>query len=141
MNSDSRIIKHPDRYSHRTLCQRLGLEPGMRAYIYAPENHALWKQVPASVELCETLCPRLDYIHVFVTRYAHLKRDFPRLKKVLSPRGMIWISWPKRGPSVFDTNLNEHFVRDIGLQNALVDVKVVAVDEVWSGLKFVRRRT
>ena len=64
--------------------------------------------------------------------------DFPRLARALTDNGSLWISWPKKTSGV-DTDLTEDVVRAIGLEQGLVDVKVCAVDEVWSGLKFVRR--
>jgi hypothetical protein len=67
-----------------------------------------------------------------------LNEQFPRLKEALSPSGMLWVSWPKASSGV-PTDLSENVVREIGLANGLVDVKVCAVDEVWSGLKFVYR--
>jgi hypothetical protein len=67
-----------------------------------------------------------------------LKREFPRIGKNLAPAGMLWISWPKKSSGV-PTDLNENIVREIGLAAGLVDVKVCAVTDVWSGLKFVRR--
>jgi hypothetical protein len=67
-----------------------------------------------------------------------LKREFGRITKNLAPAGMLWVSWPKKTSGV-PTDLNENIVRDIGLASGLVDVKVCAVTDVWSGLKFVRR--
>jgi hypothetical protein len=67
-----------------------------------------------------------------------LNEAFPKLKKSLDLAGTLWISWPK-GASKVKTDLNENVVREIGLSNGLVDVKVCAVDEVWSGLKFMYR--
>ena len=80
----------------------------------------------------------LDFIQYFTSSVCELEAAFPDLKKALGERGMIWVSWPKRASGV-STDLNENVVRDIGLDNKLVDVKVCAVDETWSGLKFVRR--
>ena len=67
-----------------------------------------------------------------------LGKILPQLKSLLNKNGMLWISWPKKASKVM-TDLDENVVRDIGLQNGLVDVKVCAVDEIWSGLKFVYR--
>ncbi|HKE22457.1 MAG TPA: hypothetical protein VKB88_08710, partial [Bryobacteraceae bacterium] len=75
---------------------------------------------------------------IFTTASASLSREFRRLAKQLAPAGMLWVSWPKKTSGV-PTDLNENRVRDIGLAAGLVDVKVCAVTEVWSGLKFVRR--
>lgn len=80
----------------------------------------------------------LDFAMVFVKSAADLKRQFTRVEKQLAPAGMLWVSWPKKTSGVA-TDLTENTVRDIGLDIGLVDVKVCAVNDVWSGLKFVRR--
>ena len=75
---------------------------------------------------------------VFAKSKAELAKEFKRVSKPLAPAGMLWVSWPKKSSGVA-TDLNENIVRDIGLAAGLVDVKVCAVTDVWSGLKFVRR--
>ena len=79
-----------------------------------------------------------DFAMVFVKKQAELTQEFARLAKQLTPDGMLWVSWPKKASGVA-TDMNENDVRGIGLKAGLVDVKVCAVSEVWSGLKFVRR--
>jgi len=78
-----------------------------------------------------------DFIHYFAEARDDLEDIFPRLKESLAQTGMLWISW-RKGAKTAD-RLNENVIREIGLANGLVDVKVAAVDETWSGLKFVRR--
>jgi hypothetical protein len=80
----------------------------------------------------------LDFAMFFTKSRGALKKEFSRLGKSLAPAGMLWIGWPKKMSGV-PTDLNEDIVREIGLAAGLVDVKVCAVTEVWSGLKFVRR--
>lgn len=80
----------------------------------------------------------LDFIQFFTKESAELEKQFRALKKSLSPDGMLWVSWPK-GAAKVKTDLNENIVREIGLDHQLVDVKVCAIDEIWSGLKFVFR--
>ena len=80
----------------------------------------------------------LDFVMVFTKSHAELTKEFSRRAKLLAPAGMLWVSWPKKSSGV-TTDLNENAVREIGLRAGLVDVKVCAVTEVWSGLKFVRR--
>lgn len=80
----------------------------------------------------------LDFAMIFTKSKAHLVKEFKRISRLLAPAGMLWVSWPKKSSGVA-TDLNENLVRDIGLDAGLVDVKVCAVTEVWSGLKFVRR--
>ncbi len=80
----------------------------------------------------------LDFVLLCVKSQAELKKEFLRFSKQLAPAGMIWVSWPKKSSGV-TTDLGEHDVRKIGLDAGLVDVKVCAVNDVWSGLKFVIR--
>ena len=80
----------------------------------------------------------LDFAMLFVHRLSDLKKRFPRLRDRLESNGVLWVSWPKKTSGVA-TDLSENVVRAIGLDAGLVDVKICAVDETWSGLKFVRR--
>jgi len=80
----------------------------------------------------------LDFVMMFTKSRVELRKEFSRLAKELAPAGMFWVSWPKKSSGVA-ADLDEHVVREIGLAAGLVDVKVCAVTEVWSGLKFVRR--
>lgn len=80
----------------------------------------------------------LDFAILFVTTRAGLEKRFDRLRDRLKSTGMLWISWPKKTSGVA-SDLTENVVREIGLSKGLVDVKVCAIDETWSGLKFVRR--
>ena len=127
-------------YSGTPLIRKLGIKPGMRAAIldppagYADSLGAL----PDGVELVDSLNGRFDFIHLFAGSRQTLDTRFSILKAALNPAGMLWISWPKK-TSRMPTDLNENIVRDIGLTGGLVDVKVVAVDATWSGLKFVYR--
>ena len=75
---------------------------------------------------------------VFTKSEMQLTKEFKKLAKRLAPAGMLWVSWPKKSSGV-PTDLDENIVREIGLAARLVDVKVCAVTEIWSGLKFVRR--
>ncbi|HVE41079.1 MAG TPA: DUF3052 domain-containing protein [Planctomycetota bacterium] len=120
-------------YSGTPLHQKLGFKPGMKAHLIG----AVYK-APAGITTQSKPSGPLDFVHVFTKEKVDLERRFPVLKEALAPAGMLWVSWPK-GASKVKTDLNENVVREIGLQAGLVDVKVCAVDEVWSGLKFVRR--
>ncbi len=84
--------------------------------------------------------PPYDFIHCFADRRARLEKDFPRLRDALKPAGMLWVSWPKKA-SGLPTDLTEDTIREIALPGGLVDVKVCAVDETWSGLKLVVRKS
>ena len=80
----------------------------------------------------------LDFVMFFTKSRVELIREFSRMAKLLTPAGMLWVSWPKKSSGVA-TDVDENVVRGIGLDAGLVDVKVCAVTEVWSGLKFVLR--
>ena len=80
----------------------------------------------------------LDFALLFVKSNSDLKKKFPALAKKLAPAGMLWVAWPKKSSGII-SDLTEDVVRDFGLENGLVDVKVCAITEVWSGLKFVIR--
>ena len=127
-------------YSHKSLVEKLGVKSGMKlAFFDPPENYfELLDELPESITFAQVADDQVDFIHFFTTKQTDLEAQFPLLKASLSPTGMLWISWPK-GASKVPTDLNENSIREIGLDHNLVDVKVIAVDEVWSGLKFVYR--
>jgi hypothetical protein len=127
-------------YSGRTLVQKLGVPPGvsMVALGAPPDYASLLGRLPPDVEIRSRLPASADFVHQFARRRANLKTAFPRLARALSDTGVLWISWPKKTSGV-RTDLDENVVRDLGLEQGLVDVKVCAIDGVWSGLKFVRR--
>jgi hypothetical protein len=127
-------------YSKRSLAEKLGLKPGQKVCLLNPPPGYLEKLVPLPVglELVPDLNGPLDFIQFFTTRYTDLQANFPALKTSLTRQGMLWVSWPK-GRIKIAGDLNENQVRSVGLANGLVDVKVIAVDETWSGLKFVYR--
>ena len=127
-------------YSGTPLVQKLGIKGGMKgAVVGAPADYRrLVTGLPADVSLVERGDATLDFIHVFVTERRVLEREIPRVKKLMKPEGMIWVSWPKRASKV-QTDVTEDVVRELALRAGLVDVKVCAIDEVWSGLKLVIR--
>jgi hypothetical protein len=127
-------------YSGTPLPKKLGIKDGFHVcLIDAPPDVSA--RLQASLSKCEVWkggkAP-LDFAIIFTKARASLGKEFRRLTKQLAPAGMLWVSWPKKTSGVA-TDLNENMVRDIGLAGGLVDVKVCAVTEVWSGLKFVRR--
>jgi hypothetical protein len=127
-------------YSKRTLVEKLGIKPSTRVVaLSAPPSYpSLLGPLPTGSSLHSRLPSASGFIHKFARTRDDLAADFPRLARALTDNGTLWISWPKRA-SGMETDLTEDIVRDIGLKEGLVDVKVCAVDEVWSGLKFVRR--
>jgi hypothetical protein len=127
-------------YSGKPLVQKLGVKPGVTvAALNAPRNYrTLLRPLPAGAKVQPHLGRLAPFIHFFSKRRAELARRFASFARALAPDGTLWISWPK-GTSGVATDLTEDVVRTIGLATGLVDVKVCAVDDVWSGLKFVRR--
>lgn len=102
------------------------------------EVKAELKAALADCELVDGGKKPFDFVMVFTKSRKGLSEDFAQLSRQLTPAGMFWVSWPKKSSGVA-TDLDENIVREIGLAAGLVDVKVCAVTEVWSGLKFVRR--
>ena len=126
-------------YSGTPLPRKLGIKDGARvAIVAAPNGFADALDLPPGVVLRHQARGRLDVIVFFVTRHAELTRRFPAFKRALEPDGGLWIGWPKQ-PSSVATDLSENPIRKIGLDNGLVDNKVCAIDETWSGLRFVYR--
>ncbi len=120
--------------------QKLGIKPGMRIHLAGPPAgyRASLGRLPPGVLLRPTLRGNLDLVQYFTRHRAGLERRFAALARAAGPDGVLWICWPKKAAGT-DTDLTEDVVRGIGLAGGLVDVKVCAVDDVWSGLKFVRR--
>ena len=127
-------------YSKRSLVDKLGIKAGHRvAILGAPPDYATTLgELPPQVKSGKDLRGEKDFLHLFTKSWQELEQKFPALKSSLAKSGMLWISWPK-GSSGVATDVNETVVREIGLRNGLVDIKVCAVDETWSGLKFVYR--
>lgn len=98
------------------------------------------KELRAALAECELVQQgnEVDFAMIFTKSRVELVKEFLRMTKLLAPAGMFWVSWPKKSSGVA-TDVDENIVRVIGLDAGLVDVKVCAVTEVWSGLKFVRR--
>lgn len=127
-------------YSGTPLPKKLGIKQGFRVCLVndPSEVRAELSEALTACNMAHDLRSQLDFAMVFTKSQADLSRQFARLTKALAPAGMLWISWPKKSSGVA-TDLNENVVREVGLAAGLVDVKVCAVTEVWSGLKFVRR--
>jgi hypothetical protein len=107
--------------------------------VNAPAGYdALLGALPQGVVRVDNEEGDLDFLQVFTVSQHEIHTEFPILAGQIKPSGALWVSWPKRSSNVA-TDLDENIIRDIGLANGLVDVKVIAVDEMWSGLKFVYR--
>ena len=127
-------------YSGTPLAKKLGIKEGSRvALVNAPKDfHSELGDLPNGVKFFKPSTKSLDLILFFGLSERVLARDFAKLADRLTANGMIWIAWPKKSSGV-TTDLSEERVRRIGLDAGLVDVKICAVDETWSGLKFVYR--
>lgn len=128
-------------YSLRPLADKLGLKPGMRAW-FCHMPAAIRDELAQELALLDVqTAPSagLEAAHLFVTERATLQQQLPRLRDCLAAAGFVWVSWPKRVSGVA-SDLTEDAIREIALPLGLVDVKVCAVDETWSGLKLMIRR-
>jgi len=127
-------------YSRTPLPKKLGIKPGFRVLLLdaPPEVIAELRAELAECVIVRDAKTLLDFAMVFTKSQTALIKQFERIGKRLAPAGMFWASWPKKSSGVV-TDLDDKIVREIGLAAALVDVKVCAVTEIWSGLKFVRR--
>lgn len=127
-------------YSATPLLKKLGIKPGFDvAFVNAPENFVKQLDLPSDVNVRSlSKSQDLDFILVFVKSQRILTTAFAQYSLKIKPNGMFWVSWPKKTSGV-QTDVTENIVRDIGLAAGLVDVKVCAIDDVWSGLKFVYR--
>jgi hypothetical protein len=126
-------------YSGPPLVKKLGIKPGFNiAFVNAPRGYSTELDLPPHVSINSRSGKPLDFAQLFVKSEKELKTRFSVYANRLSASGMLWVSWPKKSSGV-STDLSDNVVREIGLAAGLVDVKVCAVDEVWSGLKFVFR--
>ena len=141
MNAATPERRRPAGYSGTPLAKKLGFKPGaVAAYVGAPEGfEALLGELPEGVRVRRRLRGPLDLIVCFVTARRELERRLPALRGALATAGMLWIAWPKRASGV-PTDMTEDVVREVALPTGLVDTKVAAIDEVWSGLRLVIRK-
>ena len=132
----------PAGYSGTPLAKKLGIKEGFQILLYNQPTHyfELFADFPNHVhQLTETTSESADFIHIFCTSHEELQTIGPTYKSALKKEGLLWVSWPK-GASSIPTDLKRDPIRTYFLDLGLVDVKVAAVDEDWSGLKFVYRR-
>jgi hypothetical protein len=125
-------------YSGKPLSQKLGLKPGFR--IFADGAPADYRKIvgewPEGATIVARASAPLDVAHVFAAEAKGLPAKLTRYRKLVAPDGMIWVSWPKKASGV-ETDLSDVVVRKLALPLGLIDIKVCAIDETWSGLKFV----
>ena len=128
-------------YSQTPLAQKLGIKQGTKIFpVNAPGNYKkLVAPLPDGVRMAARMGPRIDVVHLFSRNKTHLTKVLPNLLTKLKSDGVIWVSWPKKVSGVA-TDITEDVVRAAALPLGLVDIKVCAVDETWSGLKLVLRK-
>lgn len=128
-------------YSGTPLAKKLGYKASMRAcVINAPETYMdLLSPLPEGVTFAANLKSDLDLLHVFIKERDELEKMLPTWQSAIKRDGMIWVSWPKKTSKVA-TTLDGNIVRELVLKLDLVDIKVCAVDDIWSGLKMVIRK-
>lgn len=128
-------------YSGTPLIRKLGIRPQEQVLaINAPKNYKkLLGDLPEGASVVDRIT-NANFIHLFVRRRANLAKELPRLRNKLTDTGTLWVSWPKKSAGV-PTDVTEDVIREVALPLGVVDTKVCAVDETWSGLKLMIRRT
>ncbi len=128
-------------YSGTPLLQKLGIKQGNKVrFINEPANFAeLLGALPSGCTVVESRARSVDFVHCFVTQRTRLTALLPTLLNQMAGNGMIWVSWPKKAAKM-DTDITEDTIRELALPLGLVDTKVCAIDETWSGLKLVIRK-
>lgn len=129
-------------YSGTPLAKKLGIKPGTVIHaIDAPSGYrARLAPLPDDVGFTSRLSDAADIVHVFATAAATLRTTLPRIRQQMRADAAVWVSWPKKAAKV-PTDVTEDVIRAVALPTGLVDVKVCAVDDVWSGLKLVIRKS
>ncbi len=127
-------------YSGKPLSQKLGLKPGFCIFVDgAPSDYRkIVGEWPDGAKLVAQAKAPLDMVHLFAAQASGLAAKLSRYRDAIAPAGMVWVSWPKKSSGVAP-DLSDVVVRDLALPLGLVDIKVCAIDETWSGLKFVIR--
>ncbi len=131
----------PAGYSGTPLAKKLGItEGGTVLPIGAPAHfRSLLEPLPPKVTFARSVGPKVDIVHLFTKSAADLARHLTGLRQQLRPDAAVWVSWPKKAAKI-ETDVTENVIRDVALPLGFVDVKVCAVDEVWSGLRLVVRK-
>ncbi len=135
-------MSKPSGYSGTPLARKLGIGEGARIFVWdGPADYReLVAPLPAGVRFSKGLDSDADLVHVFVKARVMLERALKTLRATLRPEAAVWVSWPKKAAKV-PTDVTEDVIRDVALPMGWVDIKVCAVDETWSGLKLVVRKS
>jgi hypothetical protein len=128
-------------YSGTPLFQKLGIKVGTRLNIVnAPQNYRkLLGKLPPGVKFSRQLRAAPIFIHFFTTKRSELEKTLSIIRNKMDENGVVWVSWPKKSAGI-ETNVTEDVIRVVALPLGFVDIKVCAVDAVWSGLKLMIRR-
>jgi hypothetical protein len=127
-------------YSPVPLAKKLGIKNSSSIRIInGPEYYfTLFSDLPDDLNEVVKGTRKVDLLHYFTMNAGYLNKDIKKLKSSIKKEGAIWVSWPKKASGI-KTDINENLIREVALQNGLVDVKVCAIDEIWSALKLVVR--
>jgi hypothetical protein len=128
-------------YSGTPLPRKLGIKPGLTVItVTAPTNYrGLLGAVPEGVTFSDRLKPDSNFVHVFIKKRSELEKRLSILREKIADTGTVWVSWPKKSSNV-PSDVTEDVVRAVALPLGFVDIKVCAIDEIWSGLKLMVRR-
>lgn len=130
-------------YSKTPLFKKLGIKSGDKIlYLFSPKDYgSFFEYLPDNLDLIseDLLTEELDFIHLFVKSKQELNDGWNKAVKFLKKDGILWVSWPKQSSSIY-TDVGKYEIMQYGLDQGLVDVKVAAIDEDWSGLKFMYRK-
>jgi hypothetical protein len=130
-------------YSGTPLWKKLGYSSGARALaIGAPDEYHKMLVLPPGVDISwmRRRGKGMAFVHLFALKAAAMAAELARLRRAIAPNGVVWVSWPKKA-SLVPTDITEDTIREVALPMGFVDVKVCAIDETWSGLKLMIRRT
>lgn len=129
-------------YSSTPLVKKLGIKPGYKIYVRnCPVDYVkLIGSLPEQCKLMKRATNNLDMVHVFCLSVSELTQSLTTAKKAIKKDGMIWVSWPKKSSAII-SEVTENVIRQVCLPMDLVDIKVCAIDETWSGLKLVIRKS
>src|ERR1017187_7099742 len=138
MGTVDKITNESAGYSGTPLAKKLGIKPGFQIkLVNAPEYYFdLFTDLPGDLNYKDDLNTKKDLIHFFTKQEDEYIKNLPLLKEQIKPNGIIWVSWPKKTSKII-TDVTEGTIRNYALKIGLVDIKVCAVDEIWSGLKLV----
>ena len=132
----------PEKIYNTPLVKKLGIKEDCRLLLVDAPHDFMTKltPMPDGVEIAPTKGEPIDVAVLFVTESAVLKKEFPKLKKRLAKTGGLWVAYPKKASKV-ETDIIFEVVQELGLSLGLVDNKICAVDDIWTGLRFVYRKT